>query len=281
MAKIAAVVLLFNPSEEVFFHIESYQTETDHVYLIDNTENISLSTSIKAKLLAHSNTSLLHEGENLGIAKALNLALKQAKNDGYEWLLTMDQDSFFDKVALLTYFKHFSELKYENVALIAPLHNPKFVNISLEDPYVKKEVVLSSGNLVKVKCALSIGAYDEALFIDEVDHAFCFELQRHDYVILQDQTVFLNHMLGRAFGKYGNIKLYPSLRLYYMLRNYFYLKDKYEAEFSTFFRQRRRYFVKFFMKQLLFGKNRTKKIRMILEGYLDYKNATYGKYNEK
>lgn len=281
MPRIAAVVLLFHPSEEVLLNIESYRKEVDHLYIIDNTE-ISLSTTfIKEKVLSFSNTSLLHEGENYGIAKALNLALKHAKDDGYEWLLTMDQDSFFDKVELLNYLEHFNGYKYENAALIAPLHNPKFVNISLIYPYVKKEAVLSSGNLVNVKSALDAGAYDEALFIDDVDHAFCFELKRHNYVILQDQTIFLNHKLGRAFGKYGNIKLYPSIRLYYMLRNYLYLKDKYASEFSTFFQQRGRYLVKFFMKQLLFGKNRTRNIKMMTQGYLDHKNAIYGKYYGK
>jgi len=279
--KIAAAVLLFYPTEEVLFHIESYRGTIDHLYIVDNTEDSSRSQHVREKLLSYSNTSLLHTGANIGIAKAYNLALKEAKKELYAWLMTMDQDSFFDQEILTHYLQHFSVLNTEEIALISPLHNPKFIDTSLDNPYVKCEAVLSSGNLVNIDLALNAGGYDERLFIDEVDHAFCFELQRSKYIIVQDQTVYLNHMLGKTFSKYGNIKLYPALRIYYMLRNYLYLKQEYLSEFSGFFKQREWYLLKFFMKQIFFSNERFMHLKMMKQGYVDYKNAKSGKYNAK
>ena len=281
MPKIAAVVLLFKPGEEVLSHVESYKRSVEHLYIVDNTEEDALSTDVCENLLLAPQTTLIHSSENIGIAKAYNLVLLQAKKDGYAWLLTMDQDSFFDHEALKIYLQHFTLLNKQNVALVSPLHNPKFVNSSLSEPYIKCETVLSSGNLVNVDAALDAGSFDERLFIDEVDHAFCFELQCHRYKILQDQTVYLNHMLGKTFSKRGNIKLYPPLRIYYMLRNYLYLKQDYLSEFPNFFEERDWYLFKFFMKQLLFSKERISHLKMMKRGYKDYKNRVYGKYDAR
>ncbi|AKF24217.1 hypothetical protein YH65_01495 [Sulfurovum lithotrophicum] len=282
MPKIAAVVLLFYPSEEVLSHIETYCHEVMHLYLVDNTEEHALSVFLKEKLLSFPNVSVIHQYENIGIAKAFNLALKHAKKDGYDWLLTMDQDSYFGKKEWSDYLAHFVSLRqYGKVGVIAPMHNRKFVEHSVETLYVKQEAVLSSGNLLHVEHALNAGAFDEALFIDEVDHAFCFELQRHGYDILRDQTVYLNHELGTPLGTHGNIRLYPAQRLYYMLRNYLYIQKKYTDDFPDFIQNRGRYLMKFFMKQLLFGNERILSIRMLWQGYMDHRHSIYGKYHGK
>lgn len=281
MLKIAAVVLLYHPPEEVLSHIESYRKEVAHLYLVDNTEQESFS-SVTEALMALPNISLIYRAENIGVAKAFNLALEHAQRDGYEWLLTMDQDSWFTAEELSRYKAHFISLEREGrIGLISPLHNPSFVSETGMDPYMERAAVLSSGNLVHVSHALEAGGYDEALFIDEVDHAFCFALQKHGYTVLQDRTVYLNHMLGKAFGTYGNIKLYPPVRLYYMLRNFLYLKERYEKDFPDFFQRRKSYLMKFFMKQLLFGRQRIETVRMLRRAYSDYRNSVYGRYHEK
>jgi len=280
MPKIAAVVLLFNPSEEVYANIESYRKNVDRLYVVDNTEEKALSHSLKNHLLDFPNVTLIHENENIGIAQALNLALKYAKKEGYLWLLTMDQDSSFSETEWSAYLSHFKTcLVLSDIGLLSPLHNPKFVNTSLHTTCMKVEAVLTSGNLVSVQAALEVAGYDERLFIDEVDHAFCFALQEKGYAVYVDRTVYLNHRLGTAFGTVGNIKLYAPERLYYMLRNYLYLRAHYGEAFPDFFKTRGAYLIKFFMKQLLFGKERIQNIHMLKQGYDDYRHKRFGKYH--
>ncbi|MER3463640.1 MAG: hypothetical protein C4329_03655, partial [Chitinophagaceae bacterium] len=49
------------------------------------------------------NLTYLHDGENRGIAARLNQACKLAIQEGFAWLLTMDQDSFFSDQMLDQY----------------------------------------------------------------------------------------------------------------------------------------------------------------------------------
>ena len=274
------MVLLFNPQEEVLANIESYRKEVERLYVVDNTEDVTISRSITEQLLALPNVRLIHQHENIGIAKALNLALQYAEKEGCAWLLTMDQDSSFSSLQWSTYLSHFKTCTApSDAALLSPLHNAKFVDSTQKTPCVKVEAVLTSGNLVSVKAALDAGGYDERLFIDEVDHAFCFALQQKGYAVYVDRTVYLNHRLGTAFGRVGNIKLYAPERLYYMLRNYLYLRAQYAEAFPDFFKTRGAYLLTFFMKQLLFGKERIRNMSMLKQGYDDYKDKRYGKYH--
>ena len=85
--KIAAVVVLYNPNQDNIDNINRYLNIIDKIYVVDNSEDniIRISDSEKIKYIKY--------GENKGMAKALNEGSINAINDGYKWLLTMDQDS--------------------------------------------------------------------------------------------------------------------------------------------------------------------------------------------
>jgi rhamnosyltransferase len=54
--------------------------------------------------------------QNFGIAKALNIGCQKALDEGYEWVLTMDQDSFWSNPEELQRYIQFSEKLYLNNA---------------------------------------------------------------------------------------------------------------------------------------------------------------------
>lgn len=137
---------------------------------------------------------------------------------------------------------------------------------------------MTSANLVKVETAREVGGYDENLFIDEVDHAFCFRLKDSGYTILQNISIAVNHSLGTSYKYNAKVKLYDPVRLYYMCRNYLYLKDKYYPKYVSFFKIRDRYLFKFFFNQMIYGKQRVQNLKMILQGLKDYKNKKYGQF---
>src|SRR3954467_15747776 len=93
--KIGAVVILYNPGEEVVDNIQSYLPYVEKVYVIDNSEKQR--EELVSKILSLPNVTYLSDGENKGIAVRLNHASIMAIAEGFEWLLTMDQDSYFDK----------------------------------------------------------------------------------------------------------------------------------------------------------------------------------------
>lgn len=103
--RVAAVVVWFNPcaiqgENSPVENILSYAGHVEKVYIVDNSsaDNSSLASKIQ--------NSVYISNKNVnGIAGALNKGCGAAKNDGFEWVLTMDQDSCFDQEQLSGYLK--------------------------------------------------------------------------------------------------------------------------------------------------------------------------------
>lgn len=280
MSKLAGVVILYHPNTDVFNNIKTYINSIDRLYIIDNTEHGDHISTIEKELLSLKQCTLLHKGENLGIAKALNLALDHSLKENFTWLMTMDQDSAFEAKYLKKYLDDFKKLNKENVALVSAMHNPKFINDNFTNPFEEKEIVMTSANIVNINAALSVGGYDERLFIDEVDHSFCFALHLKKYIILENKTVYVKHMLGTPYMKNNKVKLYPPERLYYMIRNYLYIKERYKEGHQLFFKKRDMYLFTFFAKHFLYGKQKLKQLNMLLNGIKDYNKKRFGKLYE-
>lgn len=278
MNKLAAVVILYPPDESAYMNIQTYLPFIDKLYIVDNSETVNI---INEKFYQLPKSHILHTRENIGIAKALNLALAQAHHDNYSWLMTMDQDSSFLTSQITQYIKDFQSINIKNIAIISPLHNPKFLlNGNYQNNFSQELYVMTSANIVNVKRLLKVGGYDENLFIDEVDHELGFRLNKYGYHIIQHNGVFVTHHLGVRYKEKSNIKVYPPIRLYYMIRNYLYLKKRYYDEYMGFFKVRDKYLVRFILLQLFFNGKFFKSIEMIVKGILDYRKNKMGKKYE-
>ncbi|MFN2438727.1 MAG: hypothetical protein ABR503_05970, partial [Chitinophagaceae bacterium] len=99
---IAGVVILYNPSNDVVSNINSYLPYINKLYVVDNSENSALSmlqeTGVAEKVI------YIHDGENKGIAERLNQVVEISLAEGFDWLLTMDQDSLFSYSSISSYF---------------------------------------------------------------------------------------------------------------------------------------------------------------------------------
>lgn len=92
-------------------NISTYLDEVDVLYVLDNNEKVN--PEISMALSEYQNIKYIGFGDNIGISAALNCALKKSRKDGYEFLLTMDQDSMFLPGMLSKYKSLLS--KYENM----------------------------------------------------------------------------------------------------------------------------------------------------------------------
>src|SRR6478736_3145595 len=101
MDKIATVVILFNPNKKTVENILTYVNKIEKLFVTDNSS--TLSQYIRFDFLQEK-TVLIHDGDNKGIAARLNQVCELAIEDGFEYLLTMDQDSYFDESAITNYF---------------------------------------------------------------------------------------------------------------------------------------------------------------------------------
>ncbi|MES1219187.1 MAG: glycosyltransferase, partial [Bacteroidota bacterium] len=101
---IAGIVVLYNPDEgQLLRNIGSYLPFIDKLFVIDNTERPALN-NLQEKLQSLQGVNYTANKTNEGIAAALNKGAAMASENGYRWLLTMDQDSFFEDGQADLYF---------------------------------------------------------------------------------------------------------------------------------------------------------------------------------
>ncbi|HRE79883.1 MAG TPA: glycosyltransferase, partial [Opitutaceae bacterium] len=82
-------MVTYHPDEDVTERITVMSAECDHIVVVDNGSAEEIGQSI-ARL---SFVTYLPLTENAGIAAALNRGAAWARERGYEWMITFDQDS--------------------------------------------------------------------------------------------------------------------------------------------------------------------------------------------
>ena len=99
--KLGVIVVLYNPAPSHISNIHTYLEKFDKAWVVDNSENnlIDLGNAFEDS----GKVEVIQDGVNKGIAKAINIVVQKAIAGKYSWLLTMDQDSFFEKKEIDNY----------------------------------------------------------------------------------------------------------------------------------------------------------------------------------
>jgi rhamnosyltransferase len=283
MSKVAAVVVLYNPELNDLANINSYIDQVEKIFVVDNSDKINEPLFQKVKSL--NKVAYISNNGNLGIAAALNIGAKKAITEGFDYLLTMDQDSEASSSLVTTLLKGFSI--DSKVALVSPVVYHRNGKEIIKKPGKSFEQVITnwtSGSLLDLHIFKNTGGFKEELFIDYVDHEFCLRLNKMGYKIFICNNTFLKHSLGKV--EEINLffrKVYPTnhsaIRLYYRARNRFYVKKIYKKILPVFFKQDDIEFWKGFLKAILFERSKLEKIKYFLWGYLDYRKNKFGKFD--
>lgn len=269
---IAGMVTIYNPDRNVCRNLNTYSSYLDKLYIVINSE---IDDDIREKLNKINNSEIIDYNTNLGIAKAINVVLDKV-NDRYDWLLTMDQDSFFIKD--LDKFLEKTEQVDDRVTYGITTDVTDDECTGVDNLLLNVDRCITSGMLLNVKKALFCGGFDERLFIDEVDHEFCYRCNSMGYKLYKYAKKIMNH-------KIGNNKQYKILgvaffsdnekyfRQYYIFRNSLYVMKKYKTI-------RWRYafgLLKRLIKIVLVEKDRRRKIDYIIEGIIDFAGNKMGR----
>ena len=270
--EISIVVVLYNESPKPYvFDAKDY-----NVILVDNTPNRNLKIS-------GTNIHYIPLLENTGIAKALNVGFKTAKEFSSKWVLTMDQDSELCPDMIPEYIKFLSS-NNEKIGLLAPLINMYAgEEKQVSNTYYRIDEAITSGSLISVEAFDNVGGFKEELFIDGVDFEFCWNLNKHGYSIYQLNSVVMQHQLGetkeyKLFGKHlFYVTNHNFIRRYYMTRNSLYIKEMY-ADIMPKPSFLESLGVVSLFKIIFFEKDVVRKLKAIKLGKLDFKKNKFGKY---
>lgn len=275
--KTAGVTVLYHPDKKVAGNIRTYAGKLGVLYVLDNTEKPE--KSIAAEMRKIRNVKYVAFGRNAGMARALNYAAGEAMRSGYDWLLTMDQDSRADGKTLDTMMNFVSG----DVGIVSPRHVTRFDRETFSgDDVTEETAVMTSGNLLNLKAYGKCGPFDERYFIDAVDHEYCLRLKKNGYRILQANRAALRHGWGRPgivrfLGRNVIVSNHPPLRRYYMVRNTLMMNRDYRKIFPDYCAKTIRGMRKDAVKAVLLEKNRMKKIGYIVLACIDFARGKTGK----
>ena len=282
----AGCVVLYNPERSVIKNAESYLDFLNVLYVVDNSDNTDRDL-INDLCLLSPNIIYIPQNNNIGVASALNLSARLAIKERYNWLLTMDQDSYFYDT---TFFSNRAAFILDDkIGLIAASYTLEYDRWQKEYSAEFNEIhfAVTSGNIINLRAWSAVEGFEDKLFIDEVDHDYCLKLRKNGYKILISKKIFMGHQIGEFYPndldrETGNKKrtLHQPARYYYMSRNVLYLCKKYFFTDFRFVLARFYYLIKSFGKIILIYPGKLNYLRFFFAGIRDFTLSKYNKYDK-
>lgn len=273
--KFLAGIVLYNP--DIIRLEENIKSLLAQIHMIVCIDNNSSNIDLVQKLLSnYSNIIIIRNNKNQGIAKALNQILIYAKENNYEWILTMDQDSVVRPMLLKEYAKQLGDRRLAMITCLFQERNVREIVYEENEEVEEVKKCITSGCFTNVVACLEIGGFNEKLFIDYVDFDMCIRLRQNGYKLCRINKIGMVHETGKVRRFYfrnklvkicGNpIEIYNEspIRVYYFFRNivYFYCKyGKEGKEYTSFLHIVWRAFL-----VIIFEKPKLKKVYFMFKG---------------
>lgn len=269
--------------------------EVENIYVVDNSDSVVDFENIKS---ISSNIEVMPLMSNVGIAKAQNIGIKKALENGADYILLSDQDTIYPDNYVANMLKGFEVTSLKEICAVVPLfcdensrHTSagfigksswgfkRFFPNSGHHPVFQ---AIASGSILKSSILDEIGLMNEELFIDWVDLEWCWRANKLGYEILGNADVIINHQLGDKAINIGvrEVNMRSSIRHYYITRNAFYLslycesidlKHKIVLFFKSF-----KYIVGF----TFLSNEKISNFKITLRAFFDGINGKIGKYSD-
>lgn len=254
MDECAVIVVTYYPKKEDLINIHDMSTKVKKVYVIDNTPGGVIFSCLKKNIL------LWKCYHNKGLAAGLNIGLRLAIGDGYNYMFLFDQDSrpsgnFFKN--MLAFQKKTEEIE-SDCAFIVPnffdTNSKTFARFPIINPYrfyhtqcsIKKMIIpdyaliaITSGTLISRDKYEAIGPFREDYFIDFIDNEYCLRAYAKGYRVIVNCMEILEHSIGkRSTEKILGLTLKPNnhnmIRRYYIARNGIRTALEYGASYPSY-----------------------------------------------
>ncbi|MEN6356231.1 MAG: glycosyltransferase [Armatimonadota bacterium] len=228
---ICAAIITYHPDSELSSRVCVIARQVDKILLVDNGSN-EHESDILAETISQTGADIIHNTSNVGIAAALNQAVEWAREHGYAWLLTMDQDTLLAESAVSAYALALESVNDAKVAVMGANFNDKLTGLPLmpEDSFcgsaaMDVKTVITSGSLMSMEAVDAIGRFREDFFIDYVDDEYCLRALRMGFRVMLTREPLIEHAIGspRWHSILGRKLISPHMsieRQYYISRNY-------------------------------------------------------------
>ena len=219
VANTAAVVVSYCPDEGFGERLTELRKQFAAVYWVDNTPGAAVGPDYLSDL----DVNYISEGVNAGLGTALNVGCTAALKDGFEWVVTFDQDSEIVADFLSQQIAAWQES--DSSAFILGCNYSAGDNVDTPrfragDYVVVCKTVITSGCLMCLPAWDELGRFRDDYFIDGIDHEICLRGRSKGLVVARHGRVLMKHRIGE---RSANIRILPYLhtpvRKYYAMRN--------------------------------------------------------------
>jgi rhamnosyltransferase len=295
---IAAIVIWYYPEimgdGVAIQNILTYSAFCKIIYIVDNSPNNNFYLASQIP-----NSQYIPNFDNLGIARAQNQGCKAAIDDGYTWVMTMDQDSSWEKEDLFLYISEIEKLMREDASVTS--FSPDTLQMKAASSFYKimkhkikclinkkshtiypcyeyTDRVLASGNVINLEAWKDAGKFNDNLFIDDVDYDFCYRMIQNGYKIIKIKKCKMNHISGGNSIKtfFHHVYPYSKERLYYITRNKMFI-IKNHPEFARKYNYKEE-IAKIFLEKIFFLEFSC--LKYVIKGYIDGKRNRLGKLRD-
>ncbi len=275
---VCAVIVTFRPRAEDLGNLAKVRPQVEDLVVVDNGSSEEALRLLRTASREF-NFALIENGENLGIAAALNIGVRWAESTGAKWVALFDQDS--------TVTEHFIPRMISDFEVAASRSKLGLLVPRYIDPKVGTErvfgpakdggpfVTITSGSFVRTEIFKDCGYFREDLFIYMVDDEFSLRLRLHGYAIAQSHDAVLLHVAGDPTDVYlfGKKLFSPSNHSagarYYLNRNRVWMLRVYARSYPKWAYQIMTGSAKEIIKIALAEKNKSLKLTMIIVGIRD------------
>jgi rhamnosyltransferase len=275
---VCAIIVTHHPSEQHISNLDVLSPQVEKVVVVDNgSSNIVLGTL--RKRVSGFNGMLIENGDNFGIAKALNIGVKWAITQEYSWIILFDQDSRVTDGFIEGMLSDMAtQARARPVGQMIPQYrDPNTGGVGFSPGYSTHcdgpLIAITSGSLFPVSTFSRCGFFREELFIYCVDDDYSLRLNQSGLFIGISEKATLLHIGGRptdfhVFGRKLFTYNYAPIIQYYWARNRVWLMIHYGWRYPQIIFSSCRSLVVNPMKIAIAETNRRAKISMFAFGAL-------------
>ncbi len=275
---VCAIVVAYFPDQGFAQRIQIARDQVAALVVIDNSCDSSVGVQLEA--IRGSGVHLIFNGENAGLARALNSGLAWARAAGFSWAWLLDQDTTVHRDAveqLLFIVQDYSVP--ESIAAIGSNYAP---SASKRTPWIEVATVITSGTLLSVPAFDRVGPFRDEFFVDCVDLDYCLRARADGFKILRSSSKLMEHQIGNVtmhsiLSFRAGTSNHAMIRRYYLARNLTTLMLEYWRREPRWVARMIFNQVKSMVLMFLFEKDRRRKLRLFSVGLYDGLKGWFGR----
>ena len=168
--------------------------------IVDNSTDSQIIKQLDESIGQLEGVKIVHNRTNLGISRAINIGLKEAKNLGKKFVFILDGDARVSKEYFSECYRTWMKLEEENVkvGIVCPIVMDEGLVPSLDFKngisYIKGAI--NSGIMTSVEVFEETGGYDEGLFVESADFSFADRVRARGYNICRVNKTLIEQTFG-------------------------------------------------------------------------------------